>query len=244
MVTQLGRGLHRLRRDRVPVRHPVGSRRCRLVQRGAHPRSPLRRAVGVRPVRRGAARPRADAQRARHRRRDQGPLRRRAQRPHRAARRVDGRTPVDGSAGRPGARVCGDAPRRRQGRGPDPPAAPAARPGRRRTSRRSPTTRRWASSWCARSSSSTAPSTASGTTTNGGTAPGTPTASPARRSRSVSRVIAVADAFDALTTDRAERPGLRARRRHSGRSSSGAAASSTRTSSPRSPRCSSGTTGR
>ena len=42
------------------------------------------------------------------------------------ARRVDGRTALDGHAGRPVAAVCGDAPRRRQGGGPDPAPATAA----------------------------------------------------------------------------------------------------------------------
>ena len=65
------------------------------------------------------------------------------------------------------------------------------------------------SPWSATSSSSTAPSTASGTTTSGGTALGYPDGLAGDEIPLISRVIAVADAFDALTTDRAERPGLR-----------------------------------
>ena len=150
--------------------------------------------------------PRADAQRARHRRRDQGPLRRRAQRPHRARSPSGWPNPCRWER-RTSRRSCMRRCSTTSARSGSRPACCDDRgPGRRRTSRRSPITRR------------------SGVVLvreieflNGSLAGirhhherwdglGYPDGLAGDEIPLISRVIAVADAFDALTTDRAERP--------------------------------------
>ena len=132
--------LHRLRHHRVPVRRPVDPGRGRPVQRPARPGPALRGAVGLRPVRRRAARPTSGRSVRwwppwRPRTRRAGP-----QRPGGAAVRVDGGVARPRAPRDPGGPHRRHAPRPRQAGGALARAAHGARAQRRRAGRSWPST--------------------------------------------------------------------------------------------------------